>query len=125
MMKGMKAMSGKTVGKIIVAAVLVLILAGGAYLVLDRMENHDEFFYTQVDNSRIKELKSSSDDMKYEYSLESFDENGGQRELKFKTVRELREGAYLKLELRALGLVYSWEEVQLEDIPEKAREKLK
>lgn len=118
-------MSGKTVGKIIVAAVLVLILAGGAYLVLDRMENHDEFFYTQVDNSRIKELKSSSDDMKYEYSLESFDENGGQRELKFKTVRELREGAYLKLELRALGLVYSWEEVQLEDIPEKAREKLK
>lgn len=118
-------MTGKKVGIIAAVVVLVLFLAGGAYLVLDRMENHDEFYYTQVDNQKIKELKSSTDDMKYEYSLESFDDKGGSRELKFKTVRELREGAYLKLELRALGLVYGWEEVQLEDIPEKAREKLK
>lgn len=121
----MKAKKGKTVGIILAVAVLVAFLAGGAYLVLDRMENHDESFYTQVDNRKIKELKPSSDDMKFEYALESFDQEGGSRELRFKTVRELREGAYLKLELRALGLVYGWEEVQLEDIPEKAREKLK
>lgn len=118
-------MTGKKVGIIAAVTLLVICLAGGAYLVLDRMENHDEFYYTQVDNSRIKELKSSSDDMKYEYALESFDENGGSRELRFKTVRELREGAYLKLELRALGLVYSWEEVEYDALPEKVREKLK
>ena len=40
--------------------------------------------------------------------------------LGFDTSRELREGAYLKLETLALRGVVSWEEVQQKDIPAAA-----
>ena len=57
--------------KIIAVALLVLVLAAGAFVLVDRMENYDEFFYTKVDNSRVKELNVRADDeMKYEYSLD-------------------------------------------------------
>ena len=111
--------------KIIAVALLVLVLAAGAFVLVDRMENYDEFFYTKVDNSRVKELNVRADDeMKYEYSLDCYDENGGKKEQKFKTVRELREGAYLSVEVWFMG-VRGWEEVEFEALPERVREKLK
>ena len=111
--------------KIIAVALLVLVLAAGAFVLVDRMENYDEFFYTKVDNSRVKEINVRADDeMKYEYSLDCYDENGGKKELKFKTVRELREGAYLSVEVWFMG-VRGWEEVEFEALPERVREKLK
>lgn len=42
------------------------------------------------------------------------------RELKFKTSRELKEDAFLKLEVKTFG-VYSWEEVQYNELPEKVQ----
>ena len=93
--------------KILAVVLLILVLAAGAFVLLNHMENYNEFFYTKVDNSRVKELNVRADE-----------------EMKFKTDRELREGAYLSLEVRSLG-VHSWEEVEYEALPEKVKEKLK
>ena len=59
-------------------------------------ENYESVYYTQIDNTKIEKL-SSTDDMKYEYTLDCYNENGKKKELKFKTSRELKEDAFLKL----------------------------
>lgn len=109
-------------GKIFAAAVTVLILiccfVGG----LHYLENYDEIYYSKIDNSRMKEVPSS-DDMKYEYTLDCYNKNGRKRELKFKTSRELKEDAYIALEVRSLG-VHKWEEVQYNDLSPKVQEKI-
>lgn len=86
-------------------------------------ENYEKVYFTQIDNTKIEKI-SSSDDMKYEYTLESYDKDGKQKTLKFKTSRELREKAYLKLTVKTLG-VHSWEEVTFENLPEAVQTKLK
>lgn len=58
--------------------------------------------------------------MKYEYTLDSYKENGKKKEIKFKTSRELREDAYLILEVKTFG-VHSWKEVQANELPEKVK----
>ena len=82
-------------------------------------ENYESVYYTQIDNTKIEKL-SSTDDMKYEYTLDCYNENGKKKELKFKTSRELKEYAFLKLEVKTLG-VHSWEEVQYDELPEKVQ----
>lgn len=106
---------------IVIAAVLVLgaCLVGGFYY----LENYDELFYAKIDNSRIRELPSN-EDMKYEYTLDCYNENGKKRELSFKTSRELREGAYISLEVRSLG-VHKWKEITYNDLPLKVQERIK
>lgn len=61
--------------------------------------------------------------MKYEYKLICYNENGRKKEIKFKTVRELRNGAYLKLTANAITGVNKWEEVQYDELPNKVQEK--
>ncbi len=71
--------------KILAVVLLILVLAAGAFVLLNHMENYNEFFYTKVDNSRVKELNVRADEeMKFEYSLDCCDESGKKRELKFK-----------------------------------------
>lgn len=104
---------------IVMAAIIALVICGIAIFFL---ENYEAVYYTQVDNTKIARI-SSSDNMKYEYTLDSYDENGSKKELKFKTSRELRKDAYLMLEVRIFG-VHSWKEVQVNELPEKVREKM-
>lgn len=115
-------MNRKTIA--IIATVLVLggCLAGGLYY-LECLENYDELFYSQVNDNRLREL-SSSDTMKYEYTLDCYNKNGKKRELVFKTSRILKNGAYIALEVRSLG-VHKWEKVQYSDLPPKAQEEIK
>ena len=77
-------------------------------------------YYTKIDNSKIKPLPAT-EDMNYEYTLTCYSEQGKSREIKFKTSRQLREGAYLKLEFLNIAGVRNWEEVQFEELPEKVR----
>lgn len=111
-------MKGKFV---VIATVLVLVvcLAVGLYY----LENYDEIFYAKIDNNMKREL-SSNDNMKYEYTLDCYNKNGKKRKLKFKTSRELKEDAYILLEVRSSG-VHKWEEVQYNDLPQKVQEKIK
>ena len=70
----------------------------------------------------MKEL-STGREMKYEYTLDCYNESGRKREITFKTVRVLRDRAYLALEMRAFGLT-SWEEVAYSELPEEVQEKI-
>ncbi len=105
----------------VVLGVILCLVIGG--FVLYSWDNYEEVYYTQIDNAKIKKL-DTTDNMKYEYTLNSYNERGKLKKLKFKTTRELREDAYLLLKVRSFG-VHSWEEVSLEDIPQMAQNRLK
>lgn len=100
---------------IIAVIVAIAICVGGIYF----LENHEAVYYTQIDNTKIEKI-SGSDEMKYEYSLDCYNEKGKKKKLKFKTSRELREDAYLMLEVRSIG-VHSWKEVQYNELPDKVK----
>ena len=100
---------------IIAAIVAIAICVIGFYF----LENYEAVYYTQIDNTKIQSI-SATDDMKYEYTLDSYNENGKKKEIKFKTSRELKEDAYLMLEVRTLG-AHSWKEVQVNELPEKVK----
>lgn len=88
-------------------------LVGGLYY----LENYDEYFYTKIDNNRIREL-SPKEEMKYEYTLDSYNKNGRKRSLNFKTSHLLKEGVYISLEVKTTG-IHRWEEVKYNDLPQK------
>ena len=98
---------------IIIAVIIVIALIVGAYYFLVL---HKEQYYTQIDNTKIQEI-SGSDDMKYEYTLTAYNKNGKEKEVKFKTSRELREGAYLELDVMQMRGVINWREVQQDELP--------
>lgn len=99
-----------------IAIIIIIMIFIGVFYFL---EGHEEVFYTQIDNSKLESI-FATDNMKYEYTLECFNKKGKSKELKFKTSRELREGAYLKLEVRTLG-VHTWEEVSFDELPDKVK----
>lgn len=100
----------------IIAVIIAIVILGlGFYF----MEFNKSVYYTQIDNTKIARV-SASDEMKYEYTLDCYNENGKKKEIQFKTSRELREDAYLKLEVMTTG-VHSWEEVQYDELPEKVK----
>lgn len=111
------AVNGKVISAVI-SIVIAVLFAIGALII---MENYEGVYYTRVDNSEVKELSSNSD-MKYEYSLSCYSEGGQEKILTFKTLKKLREDAFLKLEVRSLG-VHNWEEVQYSELPQKVQEK--
>lgn len=102
---------------IIIAVIIVIALLVGAYYFL---VVHKDLYYTQIDNTKIEEI-SGTDDMKYQYTLTAYNKNGKSKEVQFKTSRELREDAYLELEMMAVRGVYGWKEVQPEDLPDKVK----
>lgn len=103
---------------IIVGIIVFLSLCTLAFMY---MENKEDIYYTEIDNNKIKAL-SLNEDMKYEYTLLCYTESGNEKSFSFKTSRELREGAFLKIEVRSLG-VHSWAEVTYDELPDKVKEK--
>lgn len=101
---------------IIVAIIAIAILVGGICF----FENYEAVYYTKIDNTKIKQV-SSSDEMKYQYTLDCYDKDGNRKEFSFKTSRELKEDAYLLLEIRSMG-VHAWKEVQYYELPDKVKE---
>ena len=102
---------------IIIALIIVIALIIGAYYFL---LVHKDIYYTQIDNTKIQEV-SGSDDMKYEYTLTAYNKNGKEKEVKFKTSRELREGAYLELDVMQMRGVINWREVQQNELPDDVK----
>lgn len=100
---------------IIAAIVAIAICVIGFYF----LENYESVYYTQIDNTKIQSI-SATDDMKYEYTLDSYNENGKKKEIKFKTSRELKESAYLMLKVKTFG-VHSWKEVEYNELPDKVK----
>ena len=79
---------------VLVIIIAILILVSVYYLLCVKQV----VYYTQIDNTKIEQV-SASDEMKYQYTLDCYNENGKKKEMKFKTSRELREDAYLMLEV--------------------------
>lgn len=104
----------------IIAAVIVIALVAGAYYFLFV---HKDLYYIQIDNSKIEQV-STTDDMKYQYTITGYNEAGNEKEIKFKTTRELREDAYLELEVMLTRGVISWKEVQVEELPDNVKAEL-
>jgi len=99
--------------------IIVAIFIYGGYVLLEEQKD----YYTQIDNTKVKELKDSDDDMKYEYTLVSYDKKGYKKEFKFKTVRILKDKAYLKLDTMLIVGVRKWEEVKYDELPKKVQVK--
>ena len=103
---------------VIVIIVAVLILGFTYYFLCVK----EVVYYTQIDNTKIEQV-SASDDMKYQYTLDCYNANGKNREIQFKTSRELKEEAFLMLEVINATGVHSWKEVQYDELPSKVQEK--
>lgn len=58
-----------------------------------------------------------------EYKLPAYDKEGKEKIITFTGIQQLREGAFLKLTLKGES-VKTYEEVQKEDIPKEAIEKM-
>ena len=56
----------------IIAVIIVIALVAGAYYFL---VIHKDLYYTKIDNTKIEEI-STTDDMKYEYTLTAYNKNG-------------------------------------------------
>ncbi len=100
---------------IIVAIIAIAILGGAVYF----FEYYEAVYYTRIDNAKLEKV-SSSDEMKYQYTLDSYDEKGNKKELSFKASRELKQDAYLLLEVRSIG-VHTWKEIQYEELPDSVK----
>lgn len=101
----------------VIVVIVATIIFGVAFYF---MEFNEDVYYTQVDNSKIQKI-TSSDNMKYKYNLNCYKESGREKELEFKTSRELKEDAYLKLTVKSVSGVNNWEEVQYNELPEKVK----
>ena len=100
--------------------IVILIAMGICGLAYYFLEYNEAIYYTQIDNNKVEKL-AATDDMKYEYTLTCYNKNGNKKEVKFKTSRELREDAYLMLEVKLMG-VHSWEEIEYNNLPYKVQE---
>ena len=105
---------------IMIAIIIVILLLIGAYYLLFIQKN---IYYTQIDNTKIEQI-SSTDEMRYQYSLTAYDKNGKGKEIEFKTTRQLRDGAYLELEVMTTRGVISWKEIKDEELPDEVKTKM-
>lgn len=109
--------------KVIITVIVTIVLGLGAVFVTSSfLFGNKIYFYTQIDNSKYT-VSHQKGNIYYSYVLTSYDEKGNKRELKFDTLRELRNSAYLRLKTTAVGVI-DWEEVQWAEIPNSAQEKL-
>lgn len=122
-MRKKKKIGGKKMesvkGKIFAGIGIVLIIAV-FFVVFWLLFYQESTYYTRVDNEKVHMLDSGN--MRYEYTLESYSKTGKSKEVTFKTSRELKNGAYLKLDVMLTRGVRSWEEVEFNELPNKVQE---
>ena len=109
-------------GKIFAGIGIVLVIAV-FFVVFWLLFYQESTYYTKIDNTKVEQL--SSGDMRYKYTLDAYNKNGNSKEVAFKTSRELKNGAYLKLDIMMTRGVKSWEEVEYNELPDKVKEQYK
>ncbi|PET92524.1 hypothetical protein CN941_30895 [Bacillus cereus] len=110
-------------------ALLSLLVVFASLLVgcdINRMGKDEYYVQIKVDG---KEGVSKSMDGKvmgkeYEYTLSGFDKEGKEKELEFMAQKNLRKEAFLRVYHSEKKGVTAWEEVQEDELPKKAKEKL-
>lgn len=109
-------------------AILFVVCTGGLYALMsiDFNRMNADHYYVQIDEQPTEEkmkMSSGEVDTRYVYTLDAYNEDGHKEVYEFSTDKALRQNAYLKLYVKEKG-VSSYDEVQLNDIPEKAKKKL-
>lgn len=61
---------------------------------------------------------------RYVYEQVAYDEKAEEVKIHFTAHKELRQGAYLRMYLNKKDEVTSYEEIQLQDVPQKVQEKI-
>ena len=107
-------------GKIFAGIGIVVVIAV-FFIIFWLLFYQESTYYTRIDNTKVEQLDSG--DMRYEYTLDAYNEKGNSKEVTFKTSRELKDDAYLKLDVMLTRGVKSWEEVQYDELPDKVQEK--
>lgn len=110
------------------AAAAVICLA--VVLTLHFTQIGSTYYYTQIDNTKIQQVSSRGgvidfNRMDYAYTLAAYSEKGKEKEIKFGTSRELKDGAFLRLKVLPARGVTDWNEVKFEELPEKVKEMYK
>ncbi|WP_028391119.1 YxeA family protein [Bacillus cihuensis] len=115
---------------IISCTVIAAILIGGLVFIQDVNLNRlgaDEY-YTRIEGQG-KKIEDKADNgqkyVSYEYELPAYDQEGKKKTLTFTATKQLREKAYLSLFVKDGKGVTSYQEVTKEELPEKAKDKLK
>ena len=108
----------KRVVAVVLGALMVGALAGVFYLT---NTDNASTWYVRVDDA-VAQDKSTDDKELWEYTLDACNENGEHRQLTFTAGKRLRDGAYLKLGYMPVREVVSWEEVQVDQLPQAVRE---
>ena len=106
-------------GKIFAGIGIVVVIAV-FFIIFWLLFYQESTYYTRIDNTKVEQLDSG--DMRYEYTLDAYNEKGNSKEVTFKTSRELKDNAYLKLDVMLTRGVKSWEEVQFDELPDKVQE---
>ncbi|WP_377867374.1 YxeA family protein [Bacillus sp. R86525] len=110
-------------------ALLSLLVVFASLLVgcdINRMGKDEYYVQITMDG---KEGVSKSMDGKvmgkeYAYTLSGFDKEGKEKELEFMAQKNLRKEAFLRVYHSEKKGVTAWEEVQEDELPKKAKEKL-
>jgi len=79
-------------------------------------------YYVQVQNDGEKFTEQNY--TRYEYTLNGFDEDGKSKDMTFTANHELRKNAYLRIYYKK-DEVITYEEVEKDEMPEKALQLLK
>ena len=94
------------------AVLLVVVCVGVAFLA----GAGSTYYYTQIDNSKVERIAPHGA-MNYSYTLPSYNEDGKERSITLETARELKEAAFIRLEVAPVRGVLTWAEVQYEELP--------
>lgn len=115
--------------KILGSIFLLLAIAGGRFLYYITIPTA---YYTQI-TEKGTEITGTYDNtneiyVQYEYDQSGYDEDGNEKKLAFMTHPDLgrpfKTDAYLKISVTRLKGENGYEEVQKQDIPQKALDKL-
>lgn len=112
----MRARSKPLIALAIAAAVAAALVGAAGWA----LYGESGYAYVRIDNAQASAIEPRAG-MKCEYRLEAVDASGAKSEMTFQTERELRDGAYLKLETKPLRGVVAWEEQAPEELPDAAR----
>lgn len=110
------------------AAFILFVAALVVLMTVDFNRINKDTYYVQVTtDGELEEYKLNTGKIAetYWYELPSYDESGKEQTLKFSAIKNLRKDAYLKLYVKDGNEVSSYDEVQFDEIPKKAQEKLK
>ncbi|MFJ8260807.1 YxeA family protein [Rummeliibacillus sp. NPDC094406] len=116
--------------KLIIPGVILVLIVGFILFIqnvnINRLGSDSYYVQIKAPGEKIEGRSDSGQDyVDYKYVLYGYDKEGNEKKLTFTAIKQLRQDAYLNLFVKEDKGVTSYQEVQLNEIPKKAKEKLK